>query len=67
MTSYADTMQRHAILASFERSTTLTRAVRITGLPRELVYQELRAAEYRHELLRVRRDGRTQWIRRPTA
>lgn len=65
--TYADPMQRHAILASFEHATTLTRAVRVTGLPRELVYQELRAAEYRRELLRVHSHGRTQWIRRPTA
>lgn len=67
MSRYPTLIQRFMILQSFETMTTIQRAAQITGLDRDIVYQVLRAAEYRGELRRQSVHDRTVWVRRRCA
>lgn len=55
---------RHWLMKSFEKATTLQGACVRTGFSREDVYRELCAAEYRGELIRTHKDGKTYWVRK---
>lgn len=64
MTRYPTESHRVIVLQSFETATTIQGAVERTGLDRDIVYQVLRAAEYRGELRRAKKNDRTVWVRR---